>query len=574
LAARVLASVALAPLVMSACEPGTLTEARDQLARGPADTVHYVLPITRDTFDVGDLELSQDTVIGDLVAVALDRETVAYHPADDLTFANIVLTALEVSFPPAALTAPPGTMLDTSVTYAGLAAEPRLQGIDSLRVTTGTIEFVTSNRLVEPVDYTVILGGFIDAAGDTLRFSGTIPAATGDGSYAVDVQAIDLTGVTIVPGSTEIQVDVTVTLSGSPLDAANAEQAILQTGSADFQATWLRGPLDPAVTPELTVDVSDVTEIPQSSLDPLGDFRDLLDDVTLETAEGRLRFVNSSGAPIMLSEFTVGVVALTAAGDIPIDGGTGKPAYETDGQGNPLVIPVPAAGETIAIARNADERRTVSFPMLVDRVVKLLLEGKRAALLGAGVATIGDGQVSAIEQSDSLLVEIDVLVGVDATVPETGALYPPGNQINDGLGLQPDDAADVIDNLLVRAAASAEVTNETPFALEVTIAFIEGDYGETDVTTLPGSVILDPVRVDAPELDERGRVVTAVVDTVEAGITASQIGPLLGDVYTATVKATLYPGAGGTGRAALGVDDRAIIVSTVILALKRGGAGP
>jgi hypothetical protein len=572
--ATLLVSVAMTGLAAGACEPGSLTDARDQLARGPADTVRFVLPLARDTFDISDLELSQDTVIGDLLAVALDQETVTYRVADDLTFEDVGLTALDVSFPPAVLQAPAGTVIDTAVVYAGLATEPRLQGIDSLQATTGTLDLVTSNRLVETINYTVVPGGFTDGAGDTLRFSGTIPAAAGDGSYATDVRTVDLTGVTIVPAEAWVRVDVDLTLSGSSLNAANAASAILQTGTADFEVAWLRGPLDPAVTPELTIEIEDFTEVPESSLDPLGDFKDLLEEVTLQTAEGRLRFVNSSGTPIEVSDFTVGVVALTPTGDVPIDGGTGEPAYETDDQGNPLVIDVPGGAGTIALGRNAEQVLSIAFPALVDRVVKLLLAGERAALLGVGVATAGDGQESTLLRTDSVRVEIDVVVGVDATIPATGATYPPGNQINEGMGLDSADAADVIENLLVRAVAGAEVVNETPYELEVTIAFIEGDRGATDVTTLPGAVILDPVRVAAPLIDADGRVVAPVVDTVEAGIAASQIGPLLSDTLTATVKATIFPGDGGNGRAALGVEDRAIIASTVTLDLKRGGKAP
>jgi hypothetical protein len=571
---QALVPTVLLGLAVSGCEPASLTDARDQLARGPADTVRYVLPLARDTFDISDLELTQDTVIGDLLAVALDQETVTYAVAEDLAFENLTLTALDISFPPPVLQAPAGTVVDTGLVYSGLSSEVRLDGIDSLRALTGTLKLQTSNRLVESVDYTLVLGGFIDAAGDTLRLTGTIPAASGDGSYASDVQTIDLAGVTIVPGEAWIRVNVTLTLSGSPLNAVNAASAIVQTGTADFEVAWLQGPLDPDVTPELTIAIEDFTEVPESSLDALGDFKDLLEVVTLETAEGRLTFTNTSGTPIEISEFTVGVVALTATGGVPTDPTTGDPEYEKDDQGNPLVIDVPSPGGTTVLERNGGAVVTVAFPALVDRVVKLLLNGERAALLGTGVATAGDGQESTLLRSDSVVVAIDVVVGVDATIPVTGAMYPPGNQINEGMGLDAEDADDVIENLLVRAAAGAEVVNETPYELEVTLAFIDGDRGATDVTTLPGAVILSPVRVAAAVVGADGRVVAPVVDTVETGIAADQIGPLLGDMYTVTVKATLFPGAGGNGRAALGVDDRAIVGSTVILDLKRGGKAP
>jgi hypothetical protein len=532
---HLLGVMALGGLALGACEPGSLTDARDQLRRGPADTIRYVLPLARDTFDISDLELTQDTVIGDLLAVALDQETVTYNVADDLTFENITLTALDISFPPTDLDLPAGTVVDTGVVYAGLASEPRLVGIDSLEIVDGSLEIVTSNRLVETVD---------------------------------------LAGVTIVPGAAWVRVDLSLTLSGSPLNAANAASAVLQAGTADFDVARLHGPLDPTVTPELVIEIEDFTEIPESSLDPLGDFRDLLEEVVLETAEGRLRFTNSSNTPITLSGFTVGVVALTAAGDVPTDPITDDPVYEVDDQGSPLVIDVPSTGGVIVLGRGAAATVAVSFPTLVDRVVKLLLAGQRAALVGAGVATAGDGSEATLVRSDSVRVEIDVVVGVDATIPATGAAYPPGNQFNEGMGLDPEDADDVIANLLVRAMASAEVVNETPYELEVTVAFIEGNRGETDVTTLPGSVILDPVRVAAPAVDAEGRVVSPVVDTVEVGIAARDIRPLLGESYTATLKATLFPGEGGSGRAALGVDDRALVASTVVLELKRGGGAP
>ena len=58
------------------CEPATLTEARDQLARGPADTVTYMLPLSRDTVDVTDFDIENLTEIGDLQGIALDPETV------------------------------------------------------------------------------------------------------------------------------------------------------------------------------------------------------------------------------------------------------------------------------------------------------------------------------------------------------------------------------------------------------------------------------------------------------------------------------------------------------------------
>jgi hypothetical protein len=559
-------------VVLAACDPGGVTEAREQLARGPADTVQYLLPLARDTFDVSDLDLARDTVIDGIVAVVLDEETVRYAIADDLRFENIQLSNLAVSFPPGVFQVPPGTVLDTAVSYAGLVDEPRLQGVDSLRVVTGTLQVVTRNRLVETIAYTVVLDGFRTAAGGPLTTSGTIPAAPGDGSYATDVLVFDLAGVTIAPPTATVTVDASLVVSGSPANAANATDAILQTGTADFTVEWLRGPLDPSVTPELTVDVQDDVEIPESSLDALGNFRDVLADVMLESALGRMVFVNGAAAPVEVTDLILGVVALTATGDVPIDPGTGEPAYETDDQGAPILVPVPGPGGTVQVARNGTTELAVAMPALLDRVVKLLLAGERAAIVGSGTAIAGDGQPSAVNRTDEVVVTVDLVVGVDATIPASGVDYPAQNETNDGLDLQPDDIADVIDNLLVRAFAQAEVVNGTPYELEVAIAYIEGDVGTVDVFTLPGAVILDPVRLAAPEVSADGRVVAPVVDTVEVAVAAAEAEPLLTATYTTTLRTRLFPGPGGGGRAALGADDRAVVRSSVVLEVKRGGA--
>lgn len=566
-----IAAALSAIVVLTACDPGGITEARDQLARGPADTVRYLLPLARDTFDVSDLGLSGDTVIDGIVAVALDPETVRYPIANDLRFENVTLSALAVSFPPEVFQVPAGTALDTSVTYSALIDEPRLEGIDSLRVASGSLDLVTSNRLVETIDYTVVLNDFRDAAGAPLTASGTIPAAPGDGSYRTHLVRFDLTGVTVTPPSASATIDISLVISGSPANQANAADAILQSGWADFTVEWLRGPLDPAVTPELSVPIEEDVEIPESSLDVLGEFRDVVAEMTLQSAVARIAFANQAATPLEIPDFVLGVVALTPGGLVPIDPGTGKPAYEQDDAGNPIVAPVPGNGGTVLVPRTGTTEISVAMPALIDRVVQLLLAGERAAIVGSGTAVAGDGQPSALERTDELTVTIDLVVGLDATIPPAGVEYPPENERNDGLDLDPEDVADVIDNLLVQAFARAEVTNSTPYELEVAIAYVAGNAGEADVFTLPGAVILDPVRVSAPPVSPEGRVLQSIVDTVEVAIAGADVEPLLTPEYTTTLKARLFAAPDGSGRAALGAADRAVVRSTVVLEVKRGG---
>ncbi len=566
------ATIAIAAaLLQTACEPPSLTDARDQLGRAAADTVRYLLPLTRDTLDVSDLELTGDTVIGDLVAVRLASVSAAFPVAEDLRIENVAVSALTVSFPPEAFQVPGGTPLDTSLVFDGLVGEPRLQGVDSLRARSGTLRLVTSNRLVESVGYTVTLNGLRDAAGATLAGSGVLPPAPGDGSYVTDVLTFDLAGVTMVPASAVFAVTLSMVVSGSPLNEPNAANGVLQVGTADFAVEWVRGSLDPDVTPELTQDVEGHAEVPQSSLDALGKFKDVIRDVTIETAIGALRFRNGAAAPVELTGFEVGVVELTPTGAVPRDPVTGAPIYQVDDLGHPLVVPVPGPGQSLTIGRTGVATVSVAMAALVDETVHLLLDGRRAAIVGGGTATAGDGQPSELRWDDSVTMDVELVVSLDVTVPPGGVEYPPQNEVNEGLDLKPEDVVDVLQNLLVHAAASAEVANATPYELEVVIAYVEGDFGSSDVTTLPGAVILPPVRVAAPEVGADGRVLAPVVDTVAVAVSPGEVEPLLKAAYTTTVKTRLFAGNGGNGRAALGVNDRAIVQATVIVDVKRGG---
>jgi len=361
-------------------------------------------------------------------------------------------------------------------------------------------------------------------------------------------------------------------VSGSPLNAANAANAIVQGGAADLVVEWLRGPLDPQATPELTRAVEGSVEVPVSAVDALGKFKDVVRDVTIESAVGSLRFQNGSGAPVDLTGFTLGVVQLTPTGSVPRDPATGEPLYETDDLGSPILVPVPGGGQSLAVGRNGQTSVDVAMPALVDRMVHLLLDGHRAAIVGAGTATAGDGQQSYLRYDDSVAVGVEAFVGLDATLPPDGVDYPPQNEINDGLDLDPDDIADVLDNLLVGASATAEVINATPYELEVVIAYIAGDAGAADVSTLPGAVVLAPVHVAAPQLTADGRVIAPVVDTVEVGVAPADVEPLLTTTYTTTVKPRFFGGPGASGRAAFGPDSRAVVRATVVVDIKKGGA--
>lgn len=79
---RVLVAIAGTILAAAACEPASITEARDQLARGDIRFAEYVVPITSDTitvFEILDDFLNTDPVVlsDDVVAFAADAQQYA-----------------------------------------------------------------------------------------------------------------------------------------------------------------------------------------------------------------------------------------------------------------------------------------------------------------------------------------------------------------------------------------------------------------------------------------------------------------------------------------------------------------
>lgn len=74
--ARALATVGLLLVAVSACQPGSVTEARDQLKRGGERTFSLTLPVTIDSAVVEDfLGGVNDTVVNGVLGVPIDRQS-------------------------------------------------------------------------------------------------------------------------------------------------------------------------------------------------------------------------------------------------------------------------------------------------------------------------------------------------------------------------------------------------------------------------------------------------------------------------------------------------------------------
>jgi len=589
MAATVRRSVAI-PIALSiivaawGCEPANLTEARNQLARGTLDTVQYVLPLSRDTLDITDLDIENDTVLGALQGIALDPETVFVAVGDELVFEDVQLTDFAADLDPGVVSAV-GT-LDTTFTFAGLTDEPRLDPIDTLVIRSGTMVVTTGNRLVEPVAYTVTLMG-LTRSGVPLSASGTVPAAAGDGSWVTDLLVFDLADVTMVPDSLEAVLDVQITFTGNGANAANADGAIVQTSTADFQVRRLSGQLDPVTTPELSVAVEDSTVLDNSIVDDIGDFKDAVRGSTINTAVAHLAMLNRADVPVTLTDFKLGAVELVG-GAVPRDPVTDEPLYEADDLGAPILVLVADAGSNVlAIPRGQAggapglKEVDIEWAELATRVVHMLIDGKSVAIIGAGAAAAGDGTQATITDADSVTLNATMAIAIDFTIPDSGVVVT-RNTTGDALTFgNQRDIDDLLQNILVRAMARSVVENNTPYALDVDVAYAAGDLGDQDVFTVPGAVVLDRVTVEAPSLTADGLVVEPRVDTAEVTIAADDLQQLLAvdpdegmptPQFTATVKVRLRAGTGANGRAALGSDAWAILKSAVVLEVTRGGA--
>ncbi|MDH5803537.1 MAG: hypothetical protein OEZ54_00030 [Gemmatimonadota bacterium] len=91
--------IGLAAIVFAGCEYDTVTEAREQLASGRADTVGFVVPVLRDSLSVSDL-LGADQVVTDdgLLGIRVQQDSLSVSVGDQLQFDNIGFDSYTFSF--------------------------------------------------------------------------------------------------------------------------------------------------------------------------------------------------------------------------------------------------------------------------------------------------------------------------------------------------------------------------------------------------------------------------------------------------------------------------------------------
>jgi hypothetical protein len=571
----------LSALLVVACEPASITEARNQLRRGGARTTSYSVPVARDTFTLADfLPETDTTTTGSLVGVRLDPESVSVNVGTKLQFSNVQMDSVKVSFPGAALAFPAGTQVPFTVSQNVLQSEARLQAVDTITALSGSIAITVANRLPHGAAFTLALRGFLTAGGAQLSQSGTVSARTqNDGTYNSTTVNFNLANVRIVPDS-NVVLSGTITLTGTVANPVTLTDAIVLSGTGSMVVERLAGPLNPAVTLELdTIPIENFQETPNAIAD-FGDFKDAILASVLNNATADLTVINGANVPVQLTNFRIGLAELTASGQLPRDG-SGNIVFEKDGSGNDIFLSiVDGAGPTYSVARNAT--KTSSFPAaaLLDRLVNRLLNNRRMGVVAVARARLGDGAFSAINRTDIVRVRFQLTVGLDLTLPPAGVGFQ-RKQIAGGLDLEQSDS-DELSTRLDRATLSASVTNGTPFGVTALVSIVRdsvalsvsGILGLPICTGAPTSacrVSLVSIVVPPSAVSASGQVVTPANGNVEVTLSGNTASVLFGKRFTTAITFQLVPGTGGSGRAAIRPADRLSLNARATVVVKAGG---
>jgi hypothetical protein len=503
----------------------------------------------------GFLVLAAPTVTTGACVVPLGQTLAVRLSTTALTLSSVTLRNISESF---------------TQSYAMLAGEARLNAVDTVLVSSGSFAFTVRNRLPVPASLNVTLNG-VTRGGTAVTFAVVVPAASGGGSYATASASVNLAGATIRPAAVTASVSGTVSAASATVTSTLTTNAEVVDGTGSLIVQALAGRLDPTLTPELNIAVEEYKEIQKSQLD-FGDLQDAVKGARINDATGALTIRNTAQTPLALANVTLGVVQLDAFGVLRRDA-LGHPLYERDSTtaNLPLLVTIAPAGATrLSVPRQSSATLSLQMAPLVNRLVHLLLNNVRAAVVTAGTAVAGDGSQSRITRNDSAGVKLQLTVGMDITLPDSGIVFT-RTEYASGADLGTADSASLV-NRLASAAAVTDVVNGTPFAMTVDIAIV-GDSvpSTTDVFTLPGRVNLGPLTVAGSPVDAAGRVTTPAASSQTVALTGNDTRPLLGRKFTTGIRIRLRPPPGGTGRGALRTTDQLLVKSHATVVLNAGG---
>ncbi len=354
---------------------------------------------------------------------------------------------------------------------------------------------------------------------------------------------------------------ITTIVIADNLVAVEANPQTVSLDVAGGVGTFTNVPLDSSL---LQFAIEEAMQFSAAGLN-LGEFQEAAEQVTVHSALIALEVTNTADAPLTLQDFTLGVV-MVDPGTGSIRRVAGLPDYETDGSGTPILVDVADPGlTTFAIGRQSLKIDTLQAAAVVDRLVDSLLAGSQVALVGAGTAKVGDGSVGSVAAGDQLSISARPIIGFDFSIPQTGVSLD-SSTAREGLDLDDPNAND-IEARVDSAGALLRVTNSTPFGLQLDIDLVADSVA--DAFSEPNRVSLTSIVVAPALVDGNGRVTEASRDTVFVGLTGASLRPFLGEWFTAGVRITLTPPAGGRG--AIRTTDLVIVDATAVMHLRVGG---
>ena len=451
-----------------------------------------------------------------------------------------------------------------------LANEPRIGAVDSVLVATGSFSLTVQNRLPISATINLRLDG-ITVGGVPLTRSVTLAAAPGDGSTRLTTTTLNLAGALIRPKAVVVAVTGVVTAASATITGTTATDAVVVDGGGSLTVQALAGRLDPTKTPELTVAVEESNEITRDQVD-FGDFEDVIRGVQLNDATAAITITNQAQTPLVLSNMKLGVVRLNASGQLIRDG-SGNPAYERDNATSlPILVALAPAGQTtLSLGRGATTPLTLQMAPLVDRLVHLLLNNTRAAVVAAGTAIAGDGSPSRLTRADSAKVGLQLTVGLDLTVPDTGVVFTRTEHLS-GADMGANDRATIVERLIA-ATAITDVVNGTPFGATVDLAIVADSVSDTlNLFAAPGRVQLGPIYVAGSPVNASGLVTTPATSSQSISLGPLDVPALLGAKVTTQVRIRLRPPPGGGRRGAIRTADQVIVRSHAAVEVRAGGS--
>lgn len=452
--------------------------------------------------------------------------------------------------------------------YSPLATETRINSVDTVIAASGSFTLTVQNRLPIAASIALQLDG-VTRAGAPLTANLTVPAAPGDGTTRSASTTLDLTGALIRPAAVVARVTGTASATTATLTSTSTTNAVVVDGGGSLVIQSVSGLLDPAQTPELSVAVEEFNEVPRTSVD-FADLEDAVKGARLNNAFAALTIRNTAQTPLTLSNVRLGVVQLNASGQLVRDG-LGNPAYERDSTTNqPILVTIAPSGQTtLAVPRAGSASLTLQVGPLVDRLVHLVLNNTRAAVVAAGTAIAGDGSRSRITRNDSTAVRVALTVAIDVTLPDTGIVFTRTEYL-DGADLEPQDSASLV-NRVVSAGVLTDVTNGTPFDVTVSVTLARDSLPGTTVFAAPGRVDLTPVTIAPSPVDAAGRTTTPATSSQSLTLSGTQAIPMLGHRFTAGLRIRLKPPPGGGRRGAVRPTDSVLVTSHARLELHAGG---